>query len=369
MQNGTPAAQELHLQDNPVIRAVLEAVRLNCHISDARHAGDYTLCVYLMKMREYFRWEQNLPYDAPLPHDELTHWLTRREEHWDSLDERDFENIPLNDTVQDPFETAQINATLTDSGYVYSSGYGRNMKPVFFLGELERHEQQDGYTLLVSGRELARDLAAPPAMSRDRTIFIRRESLRRMIWEKVEEWRWNRPDNAMKTVLGFYDFDDDAEQALDAVTDMALEGVILHEIGEVRAGDLLGPAWQDMLASVAQSRAEIMLRAVRDHLADALSTLPGLLADPAPAALHFYAANLSNLRKELCPQLVSAYEIWSVTGDLAPLQATASQAVDHWQSLAEELLELYQQRPSDCQQALLRCIEHHGMQGKDARNP
>ena len=177
----------------------------------------------------------------------------------------------------------------------------------------------------------------------------------------AEEWRWNRPDNAMKTVLGFYDFDDDAEHALDAVTDMALAGVVLHEIGEIRAGDLLGPAWQEMLVSVAHTRAEIMVRAVRDHLADALSTLPGLLADPAPAALHFYAANLSNLRKELFPQLVSAYEIWSVTGDLAPLQAVATQAADHWQSLAEELLELYHQRPSDCQHALVQCIEHHGV--------
>ena len=116
-----------------------------------------------------------------------------------------------------------------------------------------------------------------------------------------------------------------------------------------------------MLASVAQSRAEIMVRAVRDHLADALSTLPGLLADPDPVALHFYMANLSNLRREQFPALVSAYEIWSVTGDLAPLQAAATQAVDHWQSLAEELLELYYQRPSDCQHVLVRCIEHHGM--------
>ncbi|MBT8117966.1 MAG: hypothetical protein KJO66_09045 [Gammaproteobacteria bacterium] len=361
MEEGTRATQERLADDNPALLAVLDAVRTNCHISDARHAADYTLCVYLMKMREYFRWERNIPYDTPLPHDELTRWLTRREAHWDSLGDRAFESIPVNDTIQDPFETAAINAGLTDIGYVYSSGYGRNMKPVFFLGELERHEQQDGYTLLVSGRELVRDLAAPPAMSRDRTIYIRRESLRRMLWEKVEEWRWNRPDNAMKTVLGYYDFANDAEGALDAMTDMALEGVILHEIGEVMAGEILGPAWQEMLVSVGHSRAEIMARAVRDHLADALSTLPGLLADPDPAAVHFYMATLSNLGKELFPELVSAYEIWSATGDSAELRRVAERARLHWESLAREILEIFSTQQSAWQQALVHTIENRSL--------
>ncbi|MGB5261905.1 MAG: Sfum_1244 family protein [Gammaproteobacteria bacterium] len=358
MKKFTRATLETPAGNDPALLAVLDAVRTNCHISDARHAGDYTLCVYLMKMREYFRWEHNIPYDAALPHDDLTRWLTQREAHWDSLVDRAFENIPVCDSVEDPFESARINAGLTDSGYVYSSGYGRNMKPVFFLGELERHEQQDGYTLLVSGRELARDLAAPPAMSRDGTIYIRRESLRRMIWEKLEEWRWNRPDNAMKTALGFYDFDNDAGGALDAMTDMALHGVILHEIGEVRAGDILGPAWQEMLVAVGPSRAEIMARAVRDHLADALSTLPGLLADPDPVALHFYLGNMSNMRKELFPELVSAYEIWSATGDSGELQSVAEHARAHWQSLATGILEIFTTQQAACQQSLVHAIEN-----------
>ncbi len=336
---------------------VLDAVRTNCHISDARHAGDYTLCIYLLKMREYFRWEQEIPYSEPLPHEELTSWLTQRESCWDELENSALEDIPVNGTGQDPFDARVINAELNRMGYVYSSGYGRNMKPVFFLGELERHEQQDGYTLLISGRELARDLAAPPAMSRDRTIFIRRESLRRMIWEKVEEWRWNRPDNAMKQVLEFYNFATDTGRSLDAMTDMALEAVILHEIGEVKSGDLLGPDWQAMLASIGNCKAEIMARAVRDHLADALSTLPGLLADPDPVALHFYMANMSSMRKDLFPELVSAYEIWTVTGDYRELQRLVTRAASHWQELATDILELFSAQRDSCQRALIKTVE------------
>ena len=36
-------------------RDLIQTVQRNCHIADARHAGDYTLCVYLLKMREFYR--------------------------------------------------------------------------------------------------------------------------------------------------------------------------------------------------------------------------------------------------------------------------------------------------------------------------
>ena len=335
----------------------LEAVRANCHIADARHATDYTLCVYLLKMREYFRWEHSLPFNEQLPHQQLTEWLTRRETHWESLEQHDFEKIPVLDTQHDPFDAEAINRTLNPLGYVYSSGYGRNMKPMFYLGALESRETYNGYTLIISGKEYARDLASPPAMSLGKTIFVRRESLRRMLWEKVEEWRWNKPVNAMQNALGCYDFDNDAEQSLDAMTDNELCAVKLHEIGEIRAGELLGPDWEEMLASMPHSKAEIMVRAVRDHLADALSTLPGLLSEMNAASLHFYIANMANMRKELFPSLITAYESWITNGDTQALERLTAGAVAHWQALAERILELYKQQDSDYQQKLISLIE------------
>ncbi|MEO8677345.1 MAG: hypothetical protein ABI569_17355, partial [Casimicrobiaceae bacterium] len=47
------------------------AVQHNCDISDARFAGDYGLCTFLLKMREYYRWENELPFAHALPKDEL----------------------------------------------------------------------------------------------------------------------------------------------------------------------------------------------------------------------------------------------------------------------------------------------------------
>jgi hypothetical protein len=339
----------------------LDAVRANCHIADAQHATNYTLCVYLLKMREYFRWEHDIPFNAALPHKELTDWLTQRECRWESLQETEFKQVPVQDRQHDPFDTEAINRSLNELGYVYSSGYGQNLKPMFFLGVLESRKIHRGYTLVVSGREFARDLASPPAMSQGNTIFVRRESLRRMLWERIEEWRWNRPANAMQSALDCYDFDTAVDQSLDAMTDNELQSAILHEIGEVKASELLGQAWESMLASLPHSKAEIMVRAVRDHLADALSTLPGLLADMNTASLHFYMANMTNMRKELAPKLVAAYDIWALSGDSQGLEEVAAESATHWQGLAEKMLALYGEQGQECHPALITLIEANSL--------
>ena len=339
------------------IEPTLAAIRKNCHISDAQHATDFTLCVYLLKMREYFRWENNLPYSAPLPHDLLTDWLTEREHLWETLGEHPFEPVTVGNRAYDPFDTDKINGRINRLGYVYSGGIGRNLKPHFFLGALEETRGHNGYTLYLSGREFARDLSAPPAMSLGASIFIRRESLRRMLWEKLEEWRWNKPANAMQKALACYDFENALDDALDRMADNEIHSVMLHEIGEVMAGEILGNDWEKLLATLPHSKAELLIRAVRDHLADALSTLPGLLEDANPASLHFYIANLGNLRQSLCPALVAAHETWDRTGDSSKLEALADKGREHWSSVATDVLALYRKNPANLQEQIISKIE------------
>lgn len=339
------------------IAPALAAIRNNCHISDARHATDFTLCVYLLKMREFFRWENSLPFSASLPHDELTDWLTERERLWETLGDQAFAPVPVGDREYDPFDADTINEQLNNLGYVYSGGIGRSLKPHFFIGSLEATRQHNGYTLYLSGREYARDLSAPPAMSLGSNIFIRRESLRRMLWERIEEWRWSRPANAMQEAIACYDFDNAPDEALDRMTDNEARSVMLHEIGEVMARELLGRDWENLLASIAHSKAELLVRAVRDHLADSLSTLPELLQDASTASLHFYIANLGNLRKSLYPALITAYETWAQTGDGSELAEVARRGREHWPVLAGNILALYRQGPADLQQQLVADIE------------
>ena len=339
------------------ISPALTAIRNNCQISDARHATDYTLCVYLLKMREYFRWENDLPFSAALPNRDLTDWLSARESLWKSLEGNPFVPVPVDGRQYNPFDAALINQHLTGAGYVYSSGIGRNMKPHFFLGKLEERRKYNGYILYISGKGLARDLTAPPAMSRGNTIFIRRESLRRMLWEKIEEWRWNKPANAMQKAIACYDFDSAPDQALDQMADAEIRSAMLHEIGEVMAGDHLGEGWEDMLATIPHSKAELMVRAVRDHLADALSTLPGLIEDLNPATLHFYVANLTSMRKSLFPEFISAYEIWDSTGDSGALLETAQAGHKHWLGLAYGIMSLYNTTNMDLENEIISLVD------------
>ncbi len=318
------------------------AVQRNCHIADARHASDFTLCVYLLKMREYYRWEMGYPFDASMPKEELGSWLSAREHLWESLEEEPFAYLNIDGQLLDPFATDRINRSLMPRGYVYSAGIGQRSAPHFFLGKLEQKTDYQGYSIVVAAQECARDLTAPPAMALHNTIFIRRESLQRMIWEKFQEWRWNRVENAMSRALAFYPFEKDLHMALAQMTDNELQAVTLHEIGEIMAGECLGDAWSKMLVTLPRSRVEIMARAVRDHLADALSTLPGLLQENKAASLHFYMANLTAMRKELFPSFAETYNIWNDSGQSGPVLNLIERAQTHWLEVAQRMLEIHQ---------------------------
>jgi len=328
----------------PRLQTVQSAIQHNCHIADARFASDYTLCVYLLKMREYYRWENRLPYGTSISSEDVGDWLTAREDFWEALEGENFQPVVIDGQSFDAFDADAINHALHADRLVYSAGYGNKAKPLFMLARLERMLTRGGNPVYIATEEYARDLTAPPAMSLDGKMFIRQESLRRMLWERYEEWRWNRPDNAMARALGHYDFEGDLDSALNEMTFNETDSLILHEIGEVEAGKLLGGGWEDMLGNLPRSRLELMARAVRDHLADALSTLPALLEQQRPASLHFYFGNLSGMRKQIYPALLQAYEHWVECGDRGKLQRQVAAGRQHWQKVADELMQLHEGR-------------------------
>ena len=100
------------------------------------------------------------------------------------------------------------------------------------------------------------------------------------------------------------------------------------------------------------------MRAVRDHLADALSTLPGLLDEMEPASLHFYFANLTSLRRLLSPSLVAAYEQWTRTGELEPLKELTEAGRNHWSTLAGEILALHEYGANNLAQEITELVEN-----------
>jgi hypothetical protein len=314
------------------------AVQRNCDISDARFAGDYGLCTFLLKMREYYRWEHELPFARALPRDEIGDWLSAREAAWHELEAEDFGALPLASGALDPLAADAANRELLPRGLVYGAGFGRFGKPVFFLGELARTEERGGQRIIVSSCEHARELAAPPAMLQGRTIYLRQESVRRYLWEKIEEWQWRKADNRMARALACYDFVADPEGALARMADSESESMILHELGEARAGELLGGGWEQMLARVARTGAEVQARALRDLLADCLSTLPELIARENLAALHFHFATFDAARRELFPEALAAYDEFARGGSLRHLRRVAREGAERFLAAARARL-------------------------------
>ncbi|HBG94601.1 MAG TPA: hypothetical protein DDY14_04580 [Chromatiaceae bacterium] len=348
------------------LNILVNAVQHNCDISDARHGADYSLCVYLMKMREYYRWEQRLPYGAALEKDAVGNWLQAREQLWEALEDADWQSLCIAEQEYDPYDANAINQALAPHGLVYSSGLGQRAKPHFFLGRLERRTRIGGYSVYVAAAEYARDLTAPPAMSLGDQIFLRRESLRRVLWEKLESWRWNRPDNALGQAFACYDFDADLEGSLTAMTDCEIDNTLLHEQGEYLAGNILdNAAWNAMLLDLIQTPAELMARAVRDHLADCLVTLPGigdrLAADMATgcAALHFYIGNLSPMRAKIFPKLESFYQTWRQHHDNTALRDLAKLGRAHWQRLGRQMIGLHRTHGSGAAPMIRDLIEQN----------
>lgn len=342
--------------------SLINDVQHNCNISDAKHAGNYTLCVYLLKMREYYRWENKQRFNDELSQDNIGQWLSQREAMWEELENEDYKPLRINDTAYNPFDSEAINQILLNENLIYSGGYGVKSKPHFFVATLKQHQHYNGYNIYISGEEYARDLTSPPAMSQQQTIYIRHESFKRMIWERTEEWKWNKPQNAMAKAIACYDFDNKLEQSLDAMTENEINAAVLHEIGEIQAGEQLH-GWQQMMNEISFTQAEIMARAVRDHFADTLHTLPTLLDNTAndknrQASLHFYFANLTNMRKHLYPSLMQAYQQWCDNGDLQTLQENTHKGKKHWQQLATDILDLYRKDPQHCSQNIEELVNN-----------
>jgi hypothetical protein len=322
--------------------ALVETVQRNCDFSDAFYAQDMSLCAYLLDMREQYRWAHGMAFGEPIPREQVSHWITSLEARWDTLRADDVQRasrgyVPLPGTPEiHAFEQELANSWLAPSGLVYGAGLGRMGRPIFFLGECVRREMREGLSILVTDRELARGMTAPPAVSRDATVLVRLDAMRRWLWVKGEEWGERRPDNPVaRAVAGRRG--DEAFAAIDRLARKECESLILHEVGEHRAGELLGEDWEDMLDDLHSNRkAEFFARAVRDLLADCLVTLPTLVERGEGESIEFWFANLEGMRRDLSPALLAAHT--ERGADLVKLKETAKDGVAHWKKAGKRLI-------------------------------
>ena len=343
------------------MRDLIHSVQRNCDISDAHHAADATMCIYLMRMREHYRWSEDIPCGEPCDHKSLGKWLQEKEAHLSSLEGWGYSSIPLDGVEHDPFDHVEINRQLSKQGLVYCAGYGRGGKPVFCLGEVVGTEHTDDYEMFVIGRELAREASAPPAMSLGKTIYIRQDAFTRWVWAMFEEWSWHKSHNAFYKAIASFGDESDPRKATHTLAASEIENLILHEIGEVVAGSLLGDGWSEMLHCLTSTPLEGSARAVRDNLADNITVLPALVSNGNTSSIHFYFAGFHSLRSELFPTLKKAYGVWDEAQTLAPLKAVVRRGQQHWLKIAQELVSCYEEHGADCEPYIKAVIDRSSL--------
>jgi len=184
-------------------------------------------------------------------------------------------------------------------------------------------------------------------MTLQNKIFIRKESIRRMLWEKVQEWQWHKIENAASRAFSFYDFKNNIDAALDEMTEVEMQSILQHERGEIESAKLLGEEWKVFLSNITSIRLDMLLRAAKDFYADTITTLPILISDNNQASMHFYAANMSPLRKKMSPTFMTAYQGWCETNDLSLLGDWVNSSRSHWQNVCNNALMMYLDNESE----------------------
>ena len=331
------------------LKQTIAAVQSNCDIADARHAREMGMCNYLLAMRDFYRWEQGMSLEDNLKKGDLGAWLSQREQRWNEIENDDYHSIQIGGRDHDPFDYASINRILLEHGLVYGSGYGYWGKPQFFLAKLIRSEERSNLEIFISGEEYARNIAAPPAAQNRNTIFIRMDIMQRWLFGKVEIWGTSKAETALKALLDCYGAADNVTSKLAEIAEHESETLILHEVGEAMADPLLGDVWREMVSSFKLRRSELIARAVRDNLADCLSTLPQLISRGESCSLHFYFSNFDGMRRSLFPSLPEAYDHWQLCGDMAKLQNAAESGREYWLQAARQLLATWIDNPANAE--------------------
>lgn len=334
------------------IAALAAQVKRNCHISDAKFWGCYSLCGILLKLREMYRIENGIrPYEA-LPKEDIGIWITERERLWKQLEDKEYEHIVLGGKVFDPFSVDPINELLDAERLLYGAGYGLYMKPFFFLADLRKASAIDGLRVYVAGREYARDLSDHPAMTRNREIVVRTDVIRSLLWQRLEEMRCNKTKEALVFAFSRYGISPDEKpsgdlyERLEKVSFSEAETYIYHEVGEAYESERIGDAWKQLLVELSDGRAGLFARSVKDVLAD--TTAGGMLSHISEyrkeGSLGFYIVFLGGMRKAIFPEIVSAFHAFMKTGDWHEIDHVRQEGYAKAKAYADRLLQIFDEK-------------------------
>jgi hypothetical protein len=305
-----------------------QQVLFNCDVSDARHAGIYSVCGLAMRLRDLYKWERRM---APWQEDEaalVLDWIGVKEDLWERLLKADYGCLSVGDKDYEGFDTLSINAALAGNNYFYGAGYAHNLKPTFVLAEIDLEETVAGYKIRYLGREHARDLLTLPAFNQDGAVILRTEAARMFLWDQIA-YISNSGRRALDLALAACGLPDartaTIRQHFDSVFRVQQQIYLRHEIGELEERVFNRQIWQQLLADHPHTAVELLIRTLKDLLADTgpHGALTYLLKNRDAAALGLYMAFGNGIARLLTHELICAFDAFIQARQWAPLIAAA----------------------------------------------
>jgi hypothetical protein len=312
--------------DTVDIQTLTREVLANCHISDATHAGLFSICGLALRMRDLYKWEKRLPPWKERAEEEILDWIGRREELWEQVAEHSYGRLTLGSQHLDPFDTTRINDALKPHGLFYGAGYGYSLKPTFFLGRIAHRKVRAGHRVCLLDLELARDLMTLPAMAQDGAVIVRTEAARMYLWDQIQYLnKSGKPflRFALETAGVRENGTAALRRALPTLLATQTETYLYHEIGEMADTAFDRDAWRELIADHPHTPVELLARVVKDLLADTgpQGTLAYLVTARKPVGLALFAAFHDGLGRTLFPEFRKAFSAFIETARWEDLEA------------------------------------------------
>ncbi len=289
------------------IKDVAEVVKNNCEIANAHNWGALSLCTFIIRAIELYKWEKGIKPWEKADFDSVSSWIKEKEKLWNSLLNKNFEKIKIDKKEYDPFDIEEINENIGED-YIYGAGFLGSLKPSFFLAEVKETRNIEGLKIYICGRELARDLLAPTAMLQNDEVYVRREVASFYIWSKVEEAKSLMFENALKLAFKDYNANLDSVEDVEKIVDMEIESYIWHEIGEFHEKESL-EAYKKIARMYPKTKIEMFATALYDSLADLndKGRLNFIIKNRRAGSFSFFIAGLHGYRKILLKEIEKAY--------------------------------------------------------------
>lgn len=318
----------------------------NCNISDATHAGVFSICGLALRMRDLYKWDKKLPPWKEDASEEILDWIGRREDAWEGMTGLSYGPITISGTSYDPFDTEHINRILKPFGLFYGAGYAYSLKPTFFLARITEERKIAGQRILYLRHEMARDLMTLPAMNQDSVIVLRMDAAEMVLWDQVQYLnKSGKPFlNYVLDQMGNTENNQESlRSALPILLDAQVETYIRHEVGEITDKVFDRKIWRKIIADFPHTPVELLARAVKDLLAD--TSLTGALAylvdTKNKISLGLYAAFLDGLRRKLFPEFRAAFSRFTEKEDWGLIEDAIAAGNINARETAADIIKIY----------------------------